>query len=174
MTPAAFGPQDMLKLALDIEVRGREVYERLESSARDVQVKAVWASLKAQEFEHSRAFERLLRAAQSSLPDESSSAQVSPYLRALAAGRVFEEERLSRVLAAGVRSDLEALELAIGMERDTILAYLAFKEHLLGDSGRVLERILEEERRHVVALTELCGRIADRFPESPPDLPTGL
>ena len=174
MTPAAFGPQDLLRLALDIEARGREVYERFEGSARDEGVRAAWASLKEQELGHVRVFEKLLGAARLAQPETDSSAQASPSLRALFAGRVFQEERLARVLAAGVRSDIEALEVAIGMERDSILAYLALKEHLLGDAGGVLDKIVAEEQRHVVLLTDLCGRLSGRFPEPPPDLPTGL
>jgi rubrerythrin len=171
---ASYDSQGLLKLAIAIESAGRKLYERFERETKDDDLRQTWALLKSQEVEHAVTFQRLLRVAELSQPAADSSAGPSPYLRAVAASCVLMESRLARTLADSIHSDVEALELAIAVERDTIFTYISLKDQLIGDHSRVFEQIVAEEKRHLIRLSELRDALPDRLPAPPPDFPTGL
>ena len=172
---ASYTPQDLLELAIGIEESGRRVYEHFEGAAKDEGLKGVWRLLKDQEADHRRTFERLRRDAGPGLKAEDSSAQATPYLRAIASSALFSEARLARMVLEGIDSDLDALQVAIAVEKDSVFFYITIKDHLIGDQGRVLEEIIAEEKLHLVRLVELRDKLAGGpAPEPAPDLPTGL
>jgi rubrerythrin len=162
---AAYSPRDLVSIAIGVEESGRQAYEHFERTAQDERLKAAWSLLRVQEIEHGRLFQGLLRAAELSLSEATSSAQPSPYLRAIVSSCVFSEKRLDRAVLAGIRTDAEALELAIAFEKDSIFTYITMKDHILGDPDHVLDKIVEEEKRHLILLTGLRARLQDKFPK---------
>ncbi|MCX5797405.1 MAG: ferritin family protein [Elusimicrobia bacterium] len=170
----ALSPQDLIKLAIAMEEGGQKLYAKFERETADERLKQTWGLLRRQEIEHAVEFRKLLRVAELSQPAESSSAEASPYQRAVAAASVLMGSRLGRTSAGAVLSDLDALALAIAVEKDTILTYMALKDQILGDRGHALDKILAEEQSHLIQLTELLDSQPERFPVAAPDLPTGL
>jgi rubrerythrin len=61
-------------------------------------------------------------------------------------------EEKTRVL---FNSDLEAVEFGIYIEKDSILVYSAFKEYIITAKQHILEKVINEERNHLVRLVNL-------------------
>ncbi|MDD5627788.1 MAG: ferritin family protein [Elusimicrobia bacterium] len=165
----AYSAPDLIKLAIAMEEGGRALYERFERETKDERLKQTWLLLRRQEIEHAAEFKKILRSLELSQPAESCSAEASPFQRAVAASSVIMGTRLARTSASAVLSDLEALELAMAVEKDTIFTYMSMKDLVLGDRSGILDKILEEERSHLVQLSDLLDSQPDRFPK-PMDL----
>ncbi len=111
------------------------------------------------EREHENAFQRLLgqqdgQRALSSLPPGQSSDKYRKYLSALVDSNMLPDEETAQQLAEEAESEVEAINIALQMEKNAILFYQEL-QNLLGTEAGVLRTILDEERSHVYELNEL-------------------
>ncbi|MCM8786660.1 MAG: hypothetical protein NC935_01230, partial [Candidatus Omnitrophica bacterium] len=52
----------------------------------------------------------------------------------------------------GFYKDLEAVEFGIYIEKESILTYLALKNYILKEQVDILNKVIEEEQKHLVTL----------------------
>jgi len=147
---------DLLRFAIAIEENGRQVYEHFEQDARDEELRSAWAFLKAEEVLHGRRFERLLAGL------KGPPAFSDPYLNVVASNTVFTDSRLARKMLAGIDSDVEALDFAILIEKESILTYLLMRDPLPPDARPVLDGVVAEEKNHLAQLVQLRDRLLDK------------
>lgn len=153
-----YSPKDLIELAVGVEENGRQVYEFFENNARREELKPVWRLLRDQEVAHAQVFRELLKPCQASF----SSAEPSPFLRAIAASCAFSERRLAKAVLAGIEDDADALELGIAMEKDSIFFYATLRDHVVGEAVSVLDQVITEEKKHLLQLSELREKIGPR------------
>ena len=154
-----FSAVEILEIAIEAERQGAAFYERLATSTQDERVKEECQRLVAFEREHEKAFQRLLgqqdgQRALSSLPPGQLSDEYQQYLSALVDSNRLPDEEMARQLADEAESEVDAINLALQMEKNTILFYQEL-QNLLGAEVGVLQTILDEERSHVYELNEL-------------------
>ena len=156
--PELLNVQDLLRLAIAVEENGRQVYEHFEEEARDDGLKATWSFLKAEEEVHAGRFRKLLDRLRESptIPD--------PYLNVIASNTIFTDGRLARKIFAGIDSDLDALDFAILIEKESVFTYLTLKDRLPPDARAVVDQIVEEEKKHLAQLADIRQRLAARKP----------
>ncbi|MCK4324323.1 MAG: hypothetical protein KAW89_07325, partial [Armatimonadetes bacterium] len=100
-------------------------------------------------------FRRLLgQRALSSLQPGQLSDEYQQYLSALVDSNILPDEETARQLAEEAASEADAVNIALQMEKNTILFYQEL-QNLLGTAAGVLQTILDEERSHVYELNEL-------------------
>ena len=155
----------ILEVAIEAERQGAAFYERLAESARDERVKEECRRLVAFEREHEKTFRRLLgqrdiQQALSSLQPGQLSDEYQQYLSALVESNMLPDEETARQLADEAESEVEAINIALQMEKNTILFYQEL-QNLLGQEAGVLQTILDEERSHVYELNELKAYLQD-------------
>jgi rubrerythrin len=63
-------------------------------------------------------------------------------------------------MATKVSSDIEAMELAIGAEKDSILFYYEMKDIMPQRAQPTVNKIIAEEKSHLRQLSELKKRLA--------------
>jgi len=154
-----FSAEEILEIAIQAERQGAAFYERLATSAQDERVKEECRRLAEFEREHEKTFRRLLgqrnvqRALDSLQPGQLSD-QHQQYLSALVDSNMLPDEEAARQLAEEAKSEVEAINIALQMEKNTILFYQEL-QNLLGTEAGVLQIILDEERSHVYQLNEL-------------------
>lgn len=151
--PELKNAHDLLRFAIAIEENGRQVYEHFEEEAKDEGLRKAWGFLKAQEVLHAGRFERLLEGLKGppSLSD--------PYLNVVASNTVFTDSRLARKMLEGMDSDIEALDFAVVIEKESILTYLLMRDPLPPDARPVLDAVIEEEKKHLSGLLEIRDRL---------------
>ncbi len=64
-------------------------------------------------------------------------------------------------MATQADSDIEALELAMGAEKDSILFYYEMKEIMPQRAQPTVNKIIAEEKSHLRQLSELKKKLAD-------------
>ena len=154
-----FSAEEILEIAIETERQGAAFYERLADSAQDERVKEECRRLVAFEREHEKTFRHLLgqqdvQRALSSLQPDQLSDKYQQYLSALVDSNMLPDEEAAQRLAEDAESEAEAINVALQMEKNTILFYQEL-QNLLGEQAGILQTILDEERSHVYELNEL-------------------
>ena len=150
---------EIVEIAIQAERQGAAFYERLATTADSERVRAECQRLVGMEREHEKAFQRLLgqqdvQRALSSLQPDQLSDEYQQYLSALVDSNMLPDEETAQQLAEEAESEVEAINIALQMEKNAILFYQEL-QNLLGTGAGILQTILDEERSHVYELNEL-------------------
>jgi len=148
-------PQEILKIAVEIEENGKNLYGKLENKAKDEKLKKMWKYLKEQEEVHRRTFQKMLDETGDYIVFESVSGEYEAYLRALASEYIITKELTEKKAKEGFGSDLEAVDFGIYVEKESILTYSALKKYVVAEKQSVLDKVIDEEQKHLVELVAL-------------------
>jgi rubrerythrin len=88
-------------------------------------------------------------------PVEQYPGEYEQYLWALIESRAFPEPEAAAARARAATSDAEAIEMAIRLEKDTLLFLQEMRRFLGGKHSHYVDVVIEEERDHVVDLVNL-------------------
>ena len=150
-----FNPQEIVKIAINIEENGKKLYAALEGKARDRKLKIMCKYLKEQEEIHHQIFQEMLDNIGEYIVHEFSPGDYEAYLRAIAIEYIFTQEIIRGKVKEGFKSDFEAVEFGIFVEKESILTYSALREYMLAGKQEVLDKVIDEERKHLVDLIVL-------------------
>lgn len=151
---------ELIDAAKQIEAAGEAFYEAALPVLKGAAVREVFQWLRAEEGRHAEAFEALLDALAQGDAAWRGDEQYQGHLRALIEGHVFPSPARAREAAAGLTTDAQAIELALGFERDTIRTLEAFRSRVRRTDRAMVDTLIEEERGHIEALEELAARRA--------------
>jgi len=144
---------ELIDVAVGIEKSGAAFYEYLVNTARDVRAQVMYKYLAEQERAHIKTFQKLRTDVGDYQPSMSFSDEYAAYLDALVKSAVFGSEMMARTMAEKTSSDLEAIGIAIRAEKDSILFYTSIKDLVRRNDIEVIDRIVQEERSHLVQLS---------------------
>lgn len=147
--------RDILEFAVGIERNGAKVYAFFSSQTEDERLKKVWEFLRMEEEAHAERFQRMLQ----ELPGQEDLSN-DEYLAAVASGRVFTDSIIAKSTLHGVESDLQALDFALHIEKESIFTYIAFKEALPALQAAALDAVVDEEKRHLVQLSRIRAELS--------------
>jgi rubrerythrin len=154
-----FSPQEILRIAIKVEENGENLYEALESKAQNEKLKSKWHYLKEQEEAHAKTFQEMLDKVGDYVVYEFSPGEYEAYLRAIASGYIFTQELIEKKTKELFHSDLEAIEFGIYIEKESIFVYSALKEYILAEKQPVLNKVIDEEKKHLGQLHLLKEQI---------------
>lgn len=157
----AFSGGELIDIAIGIEKQGIVFYDVMARSTEQKQARDLFTYLADAERNHAKTFQSMLAETEKYKPAEDQLHEYSDYLQALVNNAVFTDEKATSELATHVDSEIEALDIGISAEKDSILFYYYMKEILPITATPVLEKILSEEKSHVIQLNELKNKILD-------------
>ena len=88
-------------------------------------------------------------------------AEYNAYMRALIDNAVFTDELAASELATHLDSEIEAMDIAISAEKESILFYYYMTEVIPPSAAPVVQKILAEEKAHLSQLSEIKKRLVD-------------
>lgn len=112
------------------------------------------------ERQHVQIFRDMLGEAGKYQPSESDTEEYAAYLKALVDSAVFTDDLITSGMVANADSDIEALQLAIGAEKDAILFYYLMRDIMPPRTHPVVNKIIAEEKLHLRQLSEAKKRLA--------------
>ena len=149
-----FNADEIFEVAEQIERNGAEFYRKAAESA-DENRRSVLLALASMEYNHERTF-AAMRSAFSS--GELQPLKADPerhgalYLQAVADGKVFGGNPASEL--TGTESIDRIFEIAIGLEKDSIVFYQSMKALVPpGEAREQLDKIIDQEIGHILELT---------------------
>lgn len=151
---ATFSASEVYQFAIRIEENGVAFYLGAAQKLTDSTAKETFKYLADQEMAHKKVFEGMLEKFGSYEPPETYADEYYAYLKNYAEGIVFSKEKLTDAIDK-LTDTRGALDFGIQREIDSILYYLEVKRFIPESEQAEIDKIVEEERRHFVKLTEL-------------------
>ena len=159
---AIFTSSELIEVALGIERNGVAYYSSLAESATDASLKDTYNHLADMEREHIKIFQNMLDSAgKYQLPYAGEAAEeYEHYLRALVDSTVFTDDKVARQMAQKAASSAEAIQLALGAEKDSILFYSEMRDLVPEQDRPMIDKIINEEKSHIRQLSSLKREFA--------------
>jgi len=159
----SFSSDEILEIAEQIERNGEAFYKKAIENAAGTMVELL-QRLIAMEKEHIKVFHDMRTVA---TPEDRVPATADPddlavrYLRSLAEGKVFDlnGDPAKRITSCMTSEDI--LNTAISFEKEAVLYYAGIRDLVCDDDLPQIDRIIEEEKKHVVELTEELKKLKD-------------
>ncbi len=152
---SVFAASDIVEVAIRIEENGVNFYKFAEQIAKKEDEKKLFAGLAQAEVAHKKTFEKLFAGMEKNTPPESYEGEFSAYLRSYVDNNIiFTKEIMDKQLSK-ITNTSEALDFAIQRELDSILYYHEIKKMVPVGQHDALEKIIDEERKHFLALTNM-------------------
>lgn len=150
----AFSAEEVFSLAMEIERSGHAYYKTVADAAKDKELSELFEFLAEQENRHYRFFERLKSQAPVLDVDVAEWEQATEYIKATTDSRFFIGEDRAIALARSAEDAAQAIDYAIGFEKDTLLFFYELLNVTSGESKKAAKNIVDEEKRHVTMLSE--------------------
>jgi rubrerythrin len=151
----AFSISEIINIAIGIEKRGITFYDIMAKSTDSAMARDVFQGLADMEREHIQIFQDMLSEADKYQPSETSTEEYTGYLQALIDSAVFTDDMITSEMATQADSDIQALELGIGAEKDSILFYYEMRDIMPQRALPMINRIIAEEKSHLRQLSEI-------------------
>ncbi len=146
--------KEVLEVAIVIERDGRSFYQFMAKQAKGSEVWDTFTFLAAEEQRHEETFREMLNRLGGYQPAETYPGEHYQYIKDLAHSEIFVGDRVRAVLASEIAGYDETLEIAIGFEKDSILLYSEIRGFVPKDDQDIVEKVIEEEKKH---LSQLMG-----------------
>jgi len=150
-----FNPAEILRIAVNVEKNGKELYAMLQAKATNEKAKKVWKYLKVAESKHIEIFQNILDKINDYIAVDYSPGQYEAYLRAIASEYIVNQEVLGNLTAEDFKNDLDAIDFGIKLEKESILVYSELRNYILTEMQGVIDKLIVEEKQHLADLVEL-------------------
>ena len=158
-----FNADEVLEMAIRIESNGAAFYRKTAGLQSDEKNRDFFESLAAMEDKHQETFTEMRKTL--SQKDKGGKVfdphgELALYLASMAESLGGEGSPSAADALTGNETLEDMVNIALGLEKDSILFYLGLKNMVPPKYGRdKIEQIIEEERKHVAQLTGILNRV---------------
>lgn len=145
---------EVFSLAMEIEKSGYAYYKTVADSTDDGALKTLFDFLADQEIQHYEYFKNLEAEIGEITISEEEWEATSEYIKASVDSRFFIGEDRAIMAAQNVADPINAIDVAIGFEKDTLLFFYELLNVTPEKSKDTTQKIVEEEKRHILMLTK--------------------
>jgi len=150
---SSYQGSDIFQFAIRMEENGEKFYNYAASIAKDPNVFGIFTKLASEEIKHRKLFADMFSRIDTIMPKESYPGEYMAYLQSSIDGKVFSTTATKEMVE--IKDVIAALDFAIGRELDSVLYYSEMKKYVTASAQDLLEQVIEEERKHVVILTNI-------------------
>ncbi|MGA2106853.1 MAG: ferritin family protein [Syntrophorhabdales bacterium] len=144
---------DVVRFAIRIEEDGEIFYREAAGLAENKEARALFARLADEEVGHRKIFQGISETLGGYAPAETYDGEYMAYLRDHIDGKAVFTGDLKGSLKATLARVLSAIDFAISREMDSILYYQEVRAFVPERQKEVVDRIIEEERKHFIMLS---------------------
>lgn len=150
-----FSAGDIFQFAIRIEEYGEIFYHKAALNAENEEVRRIFNRLADEEVRHKTIFQELYSKVKDNRPPESYPGEYMANLRAFIDGKaVFTKDSQEKELAI-IKDTASAIDFAIQRELDSILYYQESKQFVHENQHKLIDEIINEERKHFAILSDL-------------------
>jgi rubrerythrin len=162
-----FFAKDILDAAIQIEKNGKAFYEQIARLVKEREAKSTFEFLAAEEERHMEEIKALSEGL-SGPPETLEREEFELYLRGLVSEHIFTEDGAGLRKASEIKDAIDAVDIAIGFEKDSIIFFEELYPLLRKKDHHVLEKLIKLEREHLANLISLKKKLleasADQLP----------
>lgn len=165
--------KDILRKAVANERNGMVFYQTMADTTVNDGARDMFARLAVEERAHEELFRKMLVGLGEDRSDYGYVGEYyrSMYVKDLMASSSFTGEKARNSLDKQLTSESEALEIAIGMEKDAILLFAEMRGRVPRRTLKTVEMVLDQEKKHLKWLLSRLGQTTSKETEmttSPP------
>ena len=155
----SYSVKELVEMAIGLELNGEAFYRALADKADRKDIIAIYNGLAIEEKKHLNSFQRLLKSLGEYKSPEANNEEYMLYLKALGENTVFSTAPEAQQRAATLSSQIEALNIGIQAEKDSILFFQGMRDFLQPTDHRFVLAIIREEQAHLKQLSDLKATI---------------
>lgn len=146
--------KEIFSMAMEVEKSGRAYYQTVVKQASSADLKDFFTYLADQEQAHYVFFKSLESEIEDFIIEQEDWDQISEYIRAFTETRFFIGEEKAISFAGQAKDMIQAIDYAIGFEKDTLLFFYELLSVTPPRSKTAARKIVDEEKRHIRLLAE--------------------
>lgn len=150
-----FKPSEIVNFAIEIEKNGEKFYSSLNDKITNEGVKGVFQFLAAEEFKHIADFQSVKSNLDQYQAPEQYQGEYLDYLRTLVDTHVFKQDADMDSLINQISSDLDAINLAIQFEKESIFFYSGLLRLVATEDRKPVEELIHQEHEHIRRLLKI-------------------
>lgn len=150
-----FAGSEIVELGIQIEINGRDFYNTLAGKSKNQKAADVFKYLTAEEEKHIKVFQDILSKTEKYEPSGLGADEYFAYMNALASEYVFTRKDKGTEIAKTIKSDLEAVNMGIGFEKDSIIFYEGMKKTVPQYDIKIIDELIKQEQGHLRQLSDL-------------------
>lgn len=154
-----FAGSEIIEIGIQIEKNGRDFYHALVKKSKDPKAKEIFGFLAGEEEKHIAVFKDILEKTDKYEPQGLDADNYFAYMSTLAGEHIFTRENQGEEIAKKAASEKEAVNLGIGLEKDSIIFYEGMKKMVPEYDIRIIDEVIAQEQLHLKTLTELKAEI---------------
>jgi len=155
---AALSIDEVFQFAIRIEENGEKFYRKSAEKLAREDLKNIFNFLADEEIRHKEVFTNMLRKIETYQSTEKYPEDYFAYIRAYADRIVFSEKDLEKKLST-IEEIVDVVDFAIRKELDSILYYQEVKRLVPERYHELLEKIVNEERKHFLKLSRVLAEL---------------
>lgn len=157
---------EILDFAIHMEQKGYEFYTESAKKFNDLKLTQLFHLLAEQELNHERIFKKMKEKTgplkSTAFDDKVEETQMKDHLGEF----LFGKKKSLKEKAKTLQTIEEAVQLALSIEKDSVVFYTALKNYVDKEYETVIEKVIHEEVSHVLRLQEFK---TEKIPP-PPDV----
>ncbi len=151
-----FSIEEIIEMAVKIEENGVTFYKTLAEVSKNKSAKEIFGYLGGEEKDHAATFRSIYKEiTQRNFVKAFSDEEANAYLHLLVESRMFKNQKEAEEIARRMKSEEEAIELALNIEKDTLLFYYELIDGVEREEKEIVKRLIEQEKTHIRRLTTL-------------------
>lgn len=150
-----FAGKEIVEIGIQIEKNGRDFYNTLLKQSKEIKTQELFKFLATEEEKHIKAFQKILEQTTKYEAQGLDSDDYFAYMNALASEHIFTKANTGESVAKSIKSDKEAIERAIGFEKDSIIFYEGMKSVVPDYDKKTVNALIIQEQDHLRRLTRM-------------------
>ena len=155
----SFSGGESLEMGMRIEMNEIAFYEALTAKVKNEETKHIYEYLAGEEKKHLVILQEMQKSVGQCWLVEGDAEEHMLYLNALVDSNVFLDDRSAKEMANNASSEVEALQIGIIAERDSILFYSGLRSLIPESVRHVIDAIIAEEEAHLKQLSRCKAEV---------------
>ena len=159
--PIYFSGEEIVEMGIKIEEMGEFFYRTYADNSKDEKIKELFEYLAKEELKHKEIFQGFYDSMQKNEFSFSYSLneEVALYFKAIVESRIFIDSESAIKLVEKAKTELEAINFALSFEKDTLIFYYGFIELVKENTKAIIQKSVDEEKKHIRQLFEFKSKI---------------
>lgn len=155
-----YAGNEILKMAIEIERNGKAFYDEVVQSVAIEKAKSIFQYLSDEEVKHEKIFKEMLHEIEPKSSDSPfDESEMIRYFQSLIGQKVFPSQHEGRFMKKELSDPATATQIAIHLEKESILFYHEMIPVTQEKDHEVIKRIIGEEREHIRKIIQLKSEL---------------
>jgi rubrerythrin len=156
-----FKVSEIVDIGIEKEKARRDFYDLTSRQFPQKEMSELFLRLRDWETQHIEKFTRIRAGLDEAEPVEAHPGEFAAYMQSLVDEKLYREVSVEN-FSRNIKGPLDAIQYGIGFEKDAILFFNELRGFVSVEYQKVINSLVDEEKQHIVYLSELKKKLALR------------